>query len=68
MSLETQLRERITRGLAGRIQDEMHKLASGQAASFDQYKQTVGKIQGLRGALDVVDDVFKEILNDEGES
>ena len=60
----------VRKALRGDIVAQMRKvsdeLSSGRAADFGEYKRLVGIIQGLKKALDVIDDQFNK-LTDEGE-
>ncbi len=52
------------------IAREMHKVAdrvtSGSAKDYAEYRQMVGRIQGMRDGLAVIDGVFNKLL-DEGD-
>ena len=60
----------VRNAVRGDIVAQMRKvsdeLSSGRAADYAEYKRLVGIIQGLKKALDAVDDQFNK-LTDEGE-
>lgn len=58
----------VQEALRGAIAAQMHKisdgLSSGRAADYAEYKQGVGRLQGLRDGLDAVDVVFNKLMNE----
>jgi hypothetical protein len=62
MAVRSALRDNIIAQMR-KVSDE---LSSGRAADYAEYKRLVGIIQGLKKALDAIDDQFNKIL-DEGE-
>lgn len=65
MKLVLDLRDKIRREIADRIQQESDKLCRGQASDFAGYKRAVGRIEGLRDASEAVTAAFKQLLNEE---
>ena len=61
-----QVRDSVKCELAEKMRQRSDALSAGRATDFADYKQTVGRIQGLRDAMDVVDAVFNR-LNDSEE-
>lgn len=56
--------DRLKRRLEQMIDDLQHYLGEGGAASFDQYRQYVGRIEGVRLAIVELDDIAKQTLED----
>lgn len=56
--------EDIKRRLHTEITQLSESLAKGSAGTYDEYKRTVGRIQGLRHALAAVDESAKTYLYD----
>lgn len=62
-----QLRDLLRERIAISMQNTANKLSSGRAPDYAQYRQMVGRIEGNRDALDEINKVFVEFLN-EGEN
>ena len=60
-----QIRDAIKASLADKMRQRADALSAGRAVDFADYKQSVGRIQGLRDALDSVDAVFNKFLDSE---
>jgi hypothetical protein len=56
--------ERLKLRIEGMIERLSEALSDGQAQSWDQYKQYVGRIEGLRLALMELDEVEKLTLDE----
>lgn len=61
------VRDAIKSQLVEKMRQRSDALSSGRAADFADYKQTVGRIQGLRDAFDAVDDVFNRLLDEQSD-
>jgi len=61
-----QIQEALREAIAQDMRRTADKLAGGRAADYAQYRQSVGRIEGGRDALDAVDRVFEKYL-DEGD-
>ena len=59
-----QLRNTIKEEIAKEMQSLSSRLSSGRAADYAEYRQQVGRIQGLADAIGATDRVFKKFLND----
>ena len=59
-----QLRNTIKEEIAKEMQSLSSRLSSGRAADYAEYRQQVGRIQGLADAADATDRAFKKFLND----
>lgn len=42
-----------------------NKVASGRCATFDEYKQAVGRMQGHSDAIEALEQVFAKLLNED---
>lgn len=62
-----QIREALREEIAQLMRHTADKLASGRAADYAQYRQSVGRIEGGRDALDAVDKVFAKYLDDDSD-
>lgn len=60
-----QIRESLLAGMVEQMQALQNRISAGQAIDFASYKQQVGRIQGLKDAVDVVNDTFRALLNEE---
>ena len=60
------VRNALRADLVAQMRKVSDELSSGRAADYAEYKRLVGIIQGLKKALDAVDDQFNK-LTDEGE-
>lgn len=61
-----QVREQLKASIVAQMRKISDELSSGRAADYPDYKRAVGRIQGLKDGMDVVDEVFKKLL-DEGD-
>lgn len=59
-----QFRDAIRDEIAKQMQATANKIASGKAADYAEYRQSVGRVAGGKDAMDAVDDVFKRMFND----
>ena len=60
-----ELRDVLRAAIALKMRKVADELSSGRAADFSEYKRGVGRIQGLRDGLDAVDEVFKQLLDEQ---
>ncbi len=60
------VRKALRDDIAAQMRKISDELSSGRAADYAEYKRLVGIIQGLKRALDAVDDRFNRMI-DEGE-
>ena len=61
------LRDMLREEFAKEMVSISDRLTSGRAADFAEYKQQVGRIQGLRDGIDTLNAVFKKMLNEQDE-
>ncbi len=61
-SLDLALFQRLAEHISEQIEAETAALARGSSASFDDYRYRVGRIKGLREALEYARDANREIL------
>lgn len=61
------IRDRLRKDLAIAMKAHADQLSSGRAADYAAYQRQVGVIKGLQDAIDVIDQVFKLILDEEDE-
>lgn len=59
------VRDALRKKIAERARRVSDELSSGQASDYAAYMRRVGRIQGHHDALDCIEEVFKEISNDE---
>jgi len=62
------IRDRLRKNLALAMKAHADNLSAGRAADFSQYQRVVGNIKGLRDAIDVVDQVFEKLVDEDDES
>jgi hypothetical protein len=62
-----QLRNTIKEEIAKEMTAISSRLSAGRAADYAEYRQQVGRIQGLADAIGATDKVCKKFLNDEEE-
>lgn len=62
MGLRDALREKFDYEISAAVK----RVSGGQAKDYAEYKQVCGRVQGLAKAYDLVDEVFKNLL-DEGD-
>jgi len=55
-------RERVRARLADKISARTETLADGAVSSFEQYRRISGEIGGLKEALDVLDEAYRQML------
>lgn len=61
------VRDAIKSQLVEKMRQRSDALSSGRASDFADYKQNVGRIQGLRDAFDAVDEVFNRLLDEQSD-
>ena len=59
------LRDNIKADIVGTMQALSDKLSAGRVTDYAGYRLVVGQIQGLKEALDSVDEVFKTLLDEQ---
>jgi hypothetical protein len=64
MDLMIRIQRRVLARLAEKANTVAANLAGGQAKNFDEYKMSVGRIQGMKDAEDIFNEVFKEVSDD----
>jgi hypothetical protein len=64
----TQIRAVLREAIAKEMASISSRLSAGRAADYAEYRQQVGRIQGLADAIEATDKVFEKFFNDdEGE-
>lgn len=61
------IRDRLRRGISERMGKISDDTVRGSAGDFAEYRRLCGRHQGLRDALEVVDAVFKKLIDDQDE-
>jgi len=59
------IREKIKAGIVGKMRNLSDKLSAGRAVDYAGYRQMVGQVQGLNDALESVDEVYKNLLDEQ---
>jgi hypothetical protein len=62
-----QVREKARAEIAREMQKVADRVTAGSARDYAEYRQMVGRIQGMKDGLTVVDEVFNKLL-DEGDA
>lgn len=57
--------EMVRAEIAKRMQSISGRICAGRPADFAEYRQLVGRLQGCEDALQVLDEVFAKLHNDE---
>ena len=60
-----QIREKIKADIVGKMRSLSDKMSAGRAVDYAGYRQLVGQVQGLKDALESVDEVFKNLLDEQ---
>lgn len=60
-----QVRDAIKASIVDKMRQRADALSAGRATDFADYKQGVGRIQGLKDAFECVDGVFNKLLDAE---
>jgi hypothetical protein len=61
------LRDSIVRKLEAEGLKLSARIAGGSAGDFAEYKNMTGRIKGLSDAIDVVNEVFNKLLDEEND-
>ena len=61
------VRMAVRQELRKRVAAIGHMMVQGQCADMDGYKEMVGVARGLRDASDIVDQLWKQWLHDDGD-
>lgn len=64
MALILQVRDNVRAAIARQMQKVSDELSSGRCADWPDYKRHVGVLQGLKRALESVDEVFHKLDNE----
>lgn len=63
-NLLIEVRAKMIARMNDRMNDVARKLSDGGVSSFDEYKKHVGKVAAYREAIEDINTVFKEIVED----
>lgn len=64
LTLNTAVARKLVQRIETLIADKSMAIASGNLPSFDDYKKQTGLLQGLRLAIELVEEVEAEISNE----
>lgn len=67
MSIAHDLRDVIKQKITEKMASKGDQIVKGTATSYEAYKHEAGKIAGLREARELVDDCFKNLLDEEAD-
>ncbi len=62
------IRDRLSKNLAKAMQIQADNLSAGRAGDFSQYQRAVGNIKGLKDAIDVIDQVFNQLISEDDDT
>lgn len=61
MSAHAEFERELRKRIGERLIETGENLAKGSAQSFEDYRETVGEIRGLRRALELIEEVTKHV-------
>ena len=59
------IRDRLKKNLAVAMQALSDQLSAGRPVDYPAYTKLVGRIKGLRDAMDVIDQTFNKIIDED---
>ena len=63
-----QIRNALREGIAAQMRGTADRLAAGRVSDYAEYRQVVGRIAGMKESIDIVEQVFNELLNEKEDS